>query len=156
VPLALLATLHPASARPDEAKGEKVEYTVYPDYFEKNDAGLKGDRSFLAFTTKEAFEKVFALRPPLMGGKKSVPLPDNTFGKKLVAAVVTRGPAVTTYTVEKVTSDGETIYVQYKAEAGKPGSATFASPLVVAADRGKAAKVVFIENGRTAGTAEVK
>lgn len=157
--LALLAApclLLGFSARADDAKGEKVEYATYPEYFEKNKSGLKGDQSFIAFTNKEAFEKVFALRPPLMGGKKPVPVPDNAFEKKLVLAVITRGPAITTYTVEKVTADGETLYVQYKAEMGKPGTATFASPLILAADKGKATKVVFIENGKTVGTAEVK
>lgn len=153
VPLAVLAT---TSLGADEAKGDKVEFATYPDYFEKNNAGLKGDASYLALADKDAFAKVFALRPPLMGGKKPVPLPDDAFGKKAVVAVVKRGNAITTYAVEKVTADGETLYVQYKAEAGKPGTATFASPLIVAADKGKAKKVVFIENGKTAGEAEIK
>lgn len=158
VPLAFLVTggFHPALACADEAKGEKIEYATYPDYFEKNNSGLKGDLSFIAFTSKDGFEKVFALRPPLMGGKKSVPVPDNAFEKKLVFAVITRGPAITHYTVEKVTRDGETIYVQYKSQTDKPGTATFASPLILAADKGKTTKVVFIENGKTVGTAEAK
>lgn len=145
-----------SGVRADDAKGEKVEYTRYTDYFEKNDAKLKGDASYLAFTKADEFDKVFALRPPLMGGKKSEPLPANTFEKKLAAAVVKRGNAIVTYDVEKVTADGDTLYVQYKATAGKDGSATFASQLIVTADRGKAKKVVFIENGKTVGMAEVK
>lgn len=158
VPLTAFLTdgLHPRLAVADEAKGEKIAYITYPDYFEKNNSGLKGDQSFIVFTNKEGFEKVFALRPPLMGGKKSVPVPDNAFEKKLVFAVITRGPAITRYTVEKVTADGDTIYVQYKAEADPPGTATFASPLILCADKGKATKVVFIQNGKTVGTAEVK
>jgi hypothetical protein len=153
IPLALLAT---SGYGADEAKGEKVEYTTYPDYFEKNNSGLKGDQSFLVLADKDAFAKIFALRPPLMGGKKSVPVPNEAFEKKLVFAVITRGNAITTYTVEKVTADGETLYVQYKTEAGKPGTSTFASPLVLSAEKGKAKKVVFIENGKTVGNAEVK
>ncbi len=159
LPLALLGSgglRPPIAAAADEAKGEKVEYAAYPDYFEKNTAGLKGEASYLAFADAEAFAKVFALRPPLMGGKKAAPVPDAAWGKQAVVAVVKRGNAVTAYTVEKVTADGETLYVQYKAEAGKPGTATFASPLVVAADKGKAKKVVFIENGKKVGEAELK
>ena len=152
VPIALLA----ASSRADEAKGEKVEYTTFPDYFEKNNSGLKGDQSFLVFADKDAFAKVFSLRPPVMGGKKAVAVPNDAFEKKLVFAVISRGNAITTYTVEKVTADGETLYVQYKAEMGKAGTATFASPLIISADKGKAKKVAFIENGKTVGTAEVK
>src|SRR5262245_51009866 len=157
VPLALLASgVGTPLALADEAKGEKVEYTTYPDYFEKNNSGLKGDQSFHLFASKDSFDKVFGLRPPLMGGKKSVAVPNDAFEKKLVFAVISRGNAITTYTVEKVTADGETLYVQYKAETGKAGTAKFASPLILSADKGKAKKVVFIENGKTVGKAEVK
>jgi hypothetical protein len=155
VPLALLA--RPAHAdEAKEAKGEKVEYTVYSSYFEKNNSGLKGEASFLALTDKDAFDKVFAARPPLMGGKKSVLLAKDVFDKQFVAAVVKRGNAITTYAVEKVTLDGDTLYVQYKATAGAAGTATFASPLIVTAPKDKVKKIAFIENGKAAGTADVK
>ncbi|HVL12940.1 MAG TPA: hypothetical protein VM529_10270, partial [Gemmata sp.] len=153
VPLALLATSARAA---DEAKGEKVEFAVYPGYFEKNTAGLKGDASYLVLTNKDSFAKVFALRPPLMKGNKAVPLPEKAFEKQIVAAVVRRGNAITTYAVESVTADGDTITIRYKAETGPAGTATFASPLVVAADRGKAKKVAFVENGKTVTTVDVK
>lgn len=153
LPTALLVTTARAA---DEAKGEKVDHATYPDYFEKNTSGLKGDVSFVAFTDQKEFDKVFALRPPLMKGKKSVPLPDKVFEKQVVFSIIKRGNSITTYTVEKVTADGEALYVQFKSEAGPPGTATFASPLIVAADKGRAKKVVFIENGKEIGAAEVK
>ena len=153
IPLALLATVSRAA---DEARGEKVEYATYPGYFEKNNSGLKGDASYVAFADKDAFAKVFVLRPPLMKGKKAEPLPEKVFEKQVVVSVIKRGNSITTYTVEKVTADGDMLYVQYKAEAGPASSATFASPLVIAADRGKAKKVAFIENGKTVATADVK
>jgi hypothetical protein len=156
--LVLLASVGLPSplARADEAKGDKVEYATFADYFEKNNSGLKGDQSFLVFANKEAMDKIVSLRPPLMGGKKPAAVPADAFDKKLVLAVISRGNAATTYTVEKVTADGETLYVQYKAEMGKAGTAKFASPLILTADKGKAKKVVFIENGKTVGNAEVK
>jgi hypothetical protein len=153
VPLAMLATTSRAA---DEANGDKVEYATYPGYFEKNNSTLKGDASYIAFTDKDSFAKVFQLRPPLMKGNKAEPLPEKVFDKQVVLAVVKRGNSITTYTVEKVTVDGDTIYVQYKAEAGPAGTATFASPLVIAADKGKAKKVAFIENGKTVTTVDVK
>lgn len=160
VRLALLAAsfafVAPLATAADEAKGEKIDHATFPDYFEKNNAGLKGDASMVAFASKEAFDKVFALRPPLMGGKKSVAVPEKAFEKQAVFAVIHRGNAITTYTVEKVTTEGDTIYVQYKATTGVAGTATFASPLIVAADKGKAKQVTFIENGKTIGTAELK
>jgi hypothetical protein len=152
VPLALLS----ATTWADEAKGEKVEYATYTDYFEKNNSGLAGDQSFLVFANKEAMAKVVDLRRPVMGGKKPVPVPGEAFDKKLVFAVISRGDAITTYTVEKVTADGDALYVQYKAMVGPAGTARFASPLILTAEKGKAKKVVFIENGKTVGTAEVK
>jgi hypothetical protein len=139
----------------DEAKGEKVEFTTYPDYFEKNNSGLKGDSSYLVLTDKEGFEKVFGLRPPLMG-KKSLPLPNDTFEKKIVVAAIKRGNSIATYDVAKVSVDGDTLFVQYKATAGKPSTATFASPLIISADRGKVKKVAFIENEKTVATVDVK
>jgi hypothetical protein len=140
----------------DEAKGEPIASTTYPDYFEKNNSGLKGDRSFLVFSTPDSFNTVFTLRPPLMGGQKPVPVPEAAFEKQLVLAVITRGPAITRYNLEKVTREAQTIYVQYKAEMDRPGTATFASPFILSVDRGKATKVVFIQNGKTAATVEVK
>jgi hypothetical protein len=154
--LALACLVGNRAVQADEAKGEKIAYATYPDYFEKNTSGLKGEQSFIGFTTPAAFEKVFALRPPLMGGQKPVPVPAAAFEKQLVFAVITRGPAITRYTVEKVTRDADTIYVQYTAEMGKPGTATFASPLILSTEKGKATKVVFIQNGKTVGTTEVK
>jgi len=131
VPFAVFLTEGLPRAVADEAKGEKVEYARFPDYFEKNNSGLKGDQSFLVFADKDAFGKVFALRPPLMGQNKAVALPSDAFDKKLVFAVISRGNAITTYNVEKVTADGDTLYVQYKAEMGKANTAKFASPLVL-------------------------
>src|SRR5262245_45049436 len=107
LPLAFLV----AGSRADEAKGERVAYATYADYFEKNTSGLKGDQSFLVFADKEAFEKVLDLRRPLMGDKKPAPVPADAFEKKLVFAVISRGNAITTYAVEKVTADGDVLYV---------------------------------------------
>ncbi len=154
---ALSFALLPCSARAaDEAKGEKVEHTVYDAYFEKNNSGLKGDTSLLALTDQAGFDKVFAARPPLMGGKKPMLLAKEAFDKQFVAAVIRRGNSITTYNVEKVTLDGDTLYVQYKATPGPAGTATFASPLVISASKEKVKKVAFIENGKTVGTADVK
>lgn len=139
----------------DEAKGEKVNYDLHTGHFEKNNAGLKGDQSFLALGTFEAFDKVFGAG--FVMGKKPNVVQKGTFEKNLVVATITRGNAITTYTVEKVTLDKDgTLYVQYKATAGPAGTATFASPLIVSVPKDKVKKVAFIENGKTAGTAELK
>ncbi|MBY0459110.1 MAG: hypothetical protein K2V38_17375 [Gemmataceae bacterium] len=141
----------------DAAKGEKVAHTSYDGYFEKNNAGLKGDASYLALTGQEGFDKVFAARPPLMGGKKPTLLEKGAFEKQFVAAVVKRGNAITTYEIQAVKMDKDgTVYVQYKATAGAPGTATFASPLIISVAKEGAKKVTFIENGKAVETVDVK
>lgn len=155
--VALSFALTTSARAADEAKGEKAAHAVYDGYFEKNTSGLKGDASHLALAGKDGFEKVFAARPPLMGGRKAVPLPGDAFDKQFVAAVVKRGNSITTYAVEAVTLDKDgTVYVQYKATSGPAGTATFASPLIVSVAKEGAKKVTFIENGKAVGTVEVK
>jgi hypothetical protein len=155
VTLALLAAGLAPAADKDQPRGKKVDYAVHSGYFEKNNSGLKGAESFLAFAAKQDFEKVFGAA--FVVGAKQRFLPRDAFDKRLVAAVIKRGPMLWTYTVEAVTEDGGTLYVQYKAAAkgGGNGTARYASPLILSAERGGLSRVVFIENGKKAGTADV-
>ncbi len=137
-----------------EAKGEKVEYDVHNGHFESNKSGLKGDVSFLAFTDMKGFNQVFGTSA--VARKKFNWVPKDAFEKKLVVAVIHRGKSFYQYEVDRVTADGNTLYVQYTATAKEgAGTAAFASPLIVSVDKGKYTSVVFIENGKKAGTAEV-
>jgi hypothetical protein len=160
----------------DKAKGDKVEYEVHSGYLERAEAyraarladktGL-GICSFMAFTDQDAFDKAFgmddgkkpdlnAFLPSGEGRGKKHPLPKDAFDKKVVVAVTAHGPNVWTYKVEKVTSDGETLYLQYKSASQFAGNdAVYSSPLIVSVDKGKFTSVVFIENGQKAGTADV-
>jgi len=139
----------------DEPKGDKVEFTVHDGYFESNKSGLKGDTSFLAFTDDDAFKKIFGVG--VVMGKKRNFLPKDAFEKKIVVSTIKRGGKIFEYKVDKVTADGKTLYVVYTATGmGKDdGSAAFATPLIVAVDKGKYTSVVFIENGKKAGTADI-
>jgi hypothetical protein len=155
--LALLAAAGPASeANKDEARGQKVAFAVHSGYFEKNNAGLKGESSHLALAGKKEFDKVFGVA--FVVGAKQNFLPPGAFDTKLVAAVIKRGPDLWTYTVEKVAEDKGTLYVQYKAtkRRGGKGTARYASPLILSVGRDRLTRVLFIENGQKAGTAEVK
>jgi hypothetical protein len=142
-------------AAPDEetAKGSKVEYTLHNGHFEKNNSGLKGDSSYLVFTNREAFDKIFGVAATM---RKQNFVPKDAFDKNLVVAVIKRGKAVTEYKVEQVTADDGTLYVQYTAKMGDPGSATFASPLILSVDKDKYKSVVFIENGKKAETVKIE
>lgn len=155
---ALLAFLTCSAHAADEPKGDKVEFSLHGGHFEKNNAGLKGDQSFLLLTTREGFDKIFGAG--FVMGKKPNVVPKDAFDKNVVVATIKRGNAVTNYEVEKVTLDKDgTLYVQYKATtnpANPAGTATFASPLIISVPKDKVKKVTFIENGKTVGTAEAK
>jgi len=157
--LAMLATLGLpllllAAPAPDEdtAKGKKVEFDVHNGHFQKNNAGLKGDSSYLVFSDRDAFDKVFGIGRVI--GKQNF-VPRDAFDKKVVVAVIKRGNAITEYKVEKVTADEGTLYVQYTAKMGPAGTATFASPLIVSVDRDRYKSVVFIENGKKVDTVKL-
>jgi hypothetical protein len=138
--LSLIASADPA-----------VTATIHTGHFEKNSSGLKGDASFLMFTDFAAFEKVLGTTPPV-GVRRPNPMTEAGFKDVLVAVVIKRGKAVTTYSEVTAVADGTTLTLKYKADAGTPGTATFASPLVVGVPRGKLTKVVFVENGKEVGT----
>jgi hypothetical protein len=150
-----LPLLVAAAPAPDEdtAKGKKVDFDVHNGHFQKNDAGLKGDASYLAFTDRDAFDKVFGIGRVI--GKQNF-VPKDAFDKKMVVAVIKRGNAITEYKVDKVTADEGTLYVQYTATA-KPGggTATYASPLIVSVDKDKYKQVVFLENGKKVETVKL-
>lgn len=149
---AIILSAAPAPA--DSPKSVAVPFTVQTGYFEKNNSGLTGDASFLLISDQAAFDKVFGVA--FVAGAKQNFLPKDAFEKKLVVAAIKRGNATATFAVEKVTADGTTLTVEYKATIGKPTSAKFATPLILSVEKGKIAKVVFVENGKEAGTASLK
>jgi hypothetical protein len=153
----LLAVLvaAPVPAQPD---GKPVEFVRHTGHFEKNNSGLQGDVSRLVFTDADAFGKVFAPVPPLMGkgANKPNPVKADTFEKSLVVAVVTRANAPTIYSdIAAKVADGVLI-VSYKAVTDPPSTAIFASPLIISVPKDGIKKVVFVTNGKEGAPVEVK
>ncbi|MFO0803568.1 MAG: hypothetical protein U0791_10685 [Gemmataceae bacterium] len=138
-------------SRADEDTSVKVEYTRHTGHFEKNNAGLKDEPSLLLIADQKRFDAIFG-SAFTMGAKPNV-VPNGAFEKKIVAAVIHRGNAVWTYEVEKVTVQGGTLTIRYKATEGKASTAKFASPLIVSVDKGAIKKVMFVENGKDIGSA---
>jgi hypothetical protein len=134
------------------AAEEKVEYTLHiPGYFESNKSGLKGPASYLLFTKKKGFDDVF--KSVFVPGGKAKLLPKDAFDTKIVLATIKRGSESFSYKVEKVTAKNGVLELRYTATGkGGGGSATFASPLIVAVPRGKWTAVEFIENGKKVAT----
>ncbi len=150
-----------------EPKGAKVDFANHTGHFVKTggkaDADSTAEATYLFITDRMTFDRYFGTVPPpgLAGaprGARVDPVSPRLFDTRAVLAVIKRGKAPVTYTVESVTEDGGTVTVRYKAEAGKEGggTATFASPMLVSIPKGKATKAVFVENGKEVGTAKPK
>ncbi|HJZ55157.1 MAG TPA: hypothetical protein VKE74_09375 [Gemmataceae bacterium] len=141
----------------DDKKPEpKTAFTNHDGYYEKNTSGLTGPSSYLVFTSFDGFDKVFAAVPP-PGVPDRKPVTKETFDTKLVVAAIKRGQYLWNYEFESVTAEGGTLTVRYKAvRGGFQGGATFASSMILSTDKAGIKKVVFVENGATVSTVEVK
>jgi inhibitor of cysteine peptidase len=128
-----------------------ANFEQFHSYFEKNNSGLKGDKSYIALTSQKQFDKVFG--PAATMGPNSF-LPTDAFKSKVVVATIKRG-ALRKYDNVKATEEGGTLFIWYDAKDDEPSSATFRSPLILAVDKGKYKQVVFMENGKKAGTARL-
>lgn len=124
----------------------------YTSYFERNDSGLSGEASYLAFSSQDQFDRVFG--PAATMGRNSF-LPRNSFPGKIVVAAVHRGSYLTTYDSIAAEPQDQVLYIRYTVKKGTPGSAVFHSPLILAIDAAHFSKVVFVENGKQAGSATI-
>lgn len=151
LPLGILAAPAPD---PNADEGKKVGYELHDGHFQRNDAGLKGNASYLVLGSREAFDKIFGIARVI--GKQNF-VPRDAFEKKMVVAVIKRGAGITQYQMESVTARGETVQVRYKATMDeRGGDAQFASPLILTLDRDHYKSVVFIENGKKVETVKVE
>jgi hypothetical protein len=129
-----------------------VEFQRYESYFEKNSSGLKGKTSYLVLANQEQFDKVFGYATTMEQNNFLTP---DVFKSKIVFATIKRG-SLRHYDDVKVTAAKGRIFVWYNAKDDAPGSATYSTPLILAVDKGKYNEVVFMENGKKAGSAKFK
>ena len=142
------------AAADDADKDKELKFDVYSGYFEKNNSGLKGEQSFLAIVGRKAFDSVFGVAR--VQGKKPELVPEQAFKDKLVIATIKRGGETWTYQVDKVTLDDKgTLALRYKATSKDGGGAKFASPLVLSVSNGEYKRILFVENGKEVGKAEM-
>ena len=131
----------------------KLDFQRYDSsYFEKNNSGLEGEKSYLVLTDQEQFDKVFG--PAARMGKNTF-LPRDTFESKIIVATIKRG-SMRRYSDVTVTEDDGVLMVTYTAKDDKPGSATYRVPLILAVDKGEYDEVVFMENGERAGAVKLR
>ena len=130
----------------------KLDFQRYDSsYFERNDTGLTAQTSYLVFTSQAQFDKIFGAAPTM--GRNNF-LPNNTFNTKVVFATIARGHFLRTYDDPKVTTKDGKIYVWYKVKDAQQASATFASPLILAVDKGQYSEIIFMEDGKRVGAAK--
>ena len=154
--MTVLLVLAPAAAADrEETKGKNVAFELYDHYFQKNNAGLKGEASHLVLTSPKSFDKVFGVGFTM--GPKPHLLPKNAFSARVVLAVIKRGTSLYAFKVQKVTDDNGTLTVRYEA-APQPGGGTarYASPLILSVPKGNYKSVVFVENGKKVATEKVE
>ena len=76
-------------ACPQKSGSEREpDFQRYDSYFERNDSGLKGETSYLVFTSQAQFDRVFHPAPTM--GPNGF-LPEKAFDTELVIATVKRG-----------------------------------------------------------------
>ena len=116
-------------------------------YFEKNNSGLTGEKSYLAFTDQQQFDRVFG--PAARMGTNAF-LPRGTFENKIVVAAIKRG-SMRRYSDVAVTEENGVLLVSYTATDAKPGSVSYRVPLILSVGRGDYSGVIFMENGERVG-----
>jgi hypothetical protein len=106
-----------AFAPAPDAGSRPVEYKSWKGYAESRDSGLKGDASYVALASKADFSRVFD--PVLTPRGAPDAIPKDAFDTQLFVAVIKRDGAFWDYKVEKVTANGETLTVSYRATERK-------------------------------------
>jgi hypothetical protein len=130
-----------------------VDYHQYQSYFEKNNSRLKGAVSYLVITNQREFDRIFGATATAADNEF---LPEGVFKSRLVVATIKRGNSIREYRVKQVAADKRKLFVWYDTEDRPQGSATFSSPLILAVAKGNYREVVFMENGKRAGSVRLK
>jgi hypothetical protein len=138
-----------------EKKKDEVSYEIYAKgYFVKNTVKLPGASAYFVLQDKKAYDEIFGIGF-VMGAKPKL-VDEKLFDKNLIVTVIKSGSTLWKYEVEKVRVDKKQLIVEYKATGKEAGGAKYTVPLIVSVPRGEFMEVVFIENGKEAGKAEVK
>ena len=137
----------------DKAKGKKIAFKKHDGHVEEETSGLEGEASYLAIADNATFGKIFHTFAVMDGNY----VDGKTLDSSIVLAVIKRGKVQWAYTVETVTADKDTIYVQYRTKSGKAvdDEKTRSSELVLSVKKGDYKLAVFIEDGKKAGTATI-
>jgi hypothetical protein len=145
-----------SSVADDKTDGDKVSHEIYQrPYFEKNNSGLKGDRSHLVLKSNDDLDRYFGVGFVMNNNGKTVP--KNSFETNIVIAMITRGKTTFEYKINSITRKEGVVTVTYATIAqGKEGSAQFASPILISIPKEKITKIIFQEKDQKPVEIEVK
>jgi len=132
---------------------DKLAFDSYSGYFVSNKFEPNAPESFVIATDQGQFDNVFGVG--FVMRDKSHRLAKDAFASNIVIAAVKRGNAPCDYTVEGVSVTDGVVEFKYKATVGNPGTATFASPLIVSIPKGEYKAIQFVENGKPVKELEI-
>ena len=139
-----------ARADADRSIGKPVAVEVHDGYFVSNKFEPDKPTSFVAITDQKRFDEVFGVA--FVMRDRANRLKTGALKTRMVVAAIHRGNAMWEYKVVRATAEGGTLYLDYTARQGQPGSARFACPLIVSVDKAKYTSVVFVENDKRVAT----
>jgi hypothetical protein len=153
--IALSSVLCQASVA--NAQDKKVKHTIHAGHFERNDSGLKGNKSFLACSQLEDFEAVFGVAALGVGPtKKQNFVTQETFDEKLVIAAIYRGTSEPTISNVQIVQKGDTLTVGYKLKPGRDAGFAMNVPFIFSIPKVEYQQIEFYENDKLVATIKNK
>lgn len=143
----------PAATAADKPAESALAFDTYSGYFVRNDFQPKLPSSYAVIAAERQFPKVFGVAAVM--NDQSHRVPQLIFHTAVLLVVVKRAPAICTYHVDRVVAQNAVLRMYYTTEMGKPGTATFASPLIVSVPKGNYEGIEFVEDGKVVATLRI-
>lgn len=154
--LSLVAFHWLAGASPIEQNDDRIAFIQHEGHFERNDSGLKGSKSFLAFDQLEKFEAIFGTAALGLGPtrKQNFVTPE-TFEERMILATIYRGRSEPTISNISIRMEKGTIVVRYKFRPGRDAGFAMNVPLILSIPKTDFQKIEFYENDKLVGTVKI-
>lgn len=140
-----------------KAQDKKLKHATHAGHFERNDSGLQGNKSFLAFSQLEEFEALFGVAALGVGPtKKQNFVTQETFDEKLVIAAIYRGNSEPTISNVQIIQKGETITVAYRLKPGRDAGFAMNVPFIFSIPKVDYQQIEFYENDKLVATVKAE
>lgn len=140
-----------------ESDPQKLSFVQHEGHFERNDSGLTGQKSFLAFDQLDKFEKIFGTAALGLGPtKKKNFVTQETFKDRLILAAIYRGKSIPKITHIEVDIENGTISVKYRLEPSPDAAFNVSAPMILSIMKTEYQKIEFYENDTLVATLKPK